>query len=148
MRATLVRDLALDASQQTKLDGILEEARGSFAGLRGQRGDERAAAAQRRRVRTEVREKVRAILTPDQQKRFDALSASQDGGAAAGPTAARVYVPGTDGKPRAVAIMVGLTDGAYSEVVSGEIQAGQDVLVGAPSGTPARAPTSGPRLRL
>ena len=149
MRATLVQDLALDAAQQTKLDAILEEARGSFAGLRGQGGDERAVGAQRRRVRAEVREKVRAILTPDQQKRFDALSASQDGGVAAGPTAARVYVPGTDGKPRAVAIMVGLTDGTYSEVVSGEIQAGQDVLVGAPSGTPGRAaPASGPRLRL
>jgi HlyD family secretion protein len=149
MRATLVRDLALDAGQQTKLDAILEEARQSFAGLRSQGGDERAVGAQRRRIRTEVREKVRTILTPDQQKRFDALSASQDGGVASGPTAARVYVPGTDGKPRALAIMVGLTDGAYSEVVSGEIQAGQDVLVGAPSATPGRAaPASGPRLRL
>ena len=61
-----------------------------------------------------------------------------------------MFVPGTDGKPRAVAIMVGLTDGAYSEVVSGEIQAGQDVFVGAPSGDAARASAtpSGPRLRF
>jgi HlyD family secretion protein len=149
MRATLVRDLALDAAQQTKLDAILDEARQSFAGLRGQGGDEKAAGAQRRRVRAEVREKVRAILTADQQKKFDTLGAGQDGAAAAGPTAARVYVPGTDGKPRAVAIMVGLTDGTYSEVVSGELQAGQDVLVGSPASTPGRqAPASGPRLRL
>jgi HlyD family secretion protein len=149
MRATLVRDLALDAAQQTKLDAILDEARQSFAGLRGQGGDEKAAGAQRRRVRAEVREKVRAILTADQQKKFDTLGAGQDGAPAAGPTAARVYVPGADGKPRAVAIMVGLTDGTYSEVVSGELQAGQDVLVGAPAATPGRqAPASGPRLRL
>jgi HlyD family secretion protein len=149
MRATLVRDLALDAAQQTKLDAILDEARQSFAGLRGQSGDEKAAGAQRRRVRAEVREKVRAILTADQQKKFDTLGTGQDGAPAAGPTAARVYVPGTDGKPRAVAIMVGLTDGTYSEVVSGELQAGQDVLVGSPASTPGRqAPASGPRLRL
>jgi HlyD family secretion protein len=148
MRETLVRDLALDAGQQTKLDAILDEARQALAGLRGQGGDEKAIGAQRRRVRTEVRDKVRSILTPDQQKRFDALVASQDGGTAPGGTAARVYVPGADGKPRAVAIMVGLTDGTYSEVVSGELQAGHDVLVGTPSGTPARAPTAGPRLRL
>jgi HlyD family secretion protein len=148
MRETLVRDLALDAGQQTKLDAILDEARQALAGLRGQGGDEKAIGAQRRRVRTEVRDKVRGILTPDQQKRFDALVASQDGGTAPGGTAARVYVPGADGKPRAVAIMVGLTDGTYSEVVSGELQAGHDVLVGTPSGTPARAPTAGPRLRL
>jgi HlyD family secretion protein len=149
MRATLVRDLALDAAQQTKLDAILDEARQSFAGGRGQGGDEKAAGAQRRRVRAEVREKIRAILTPDQQKKFDTLGAGQDGAPAAGPTAARVYVPGTDGTPRAVAIMIGLTDGTYSEVVSGELQAGQDVLVGSPASTPGRqAPASGPRLRL
>jgi HlyD family secretion protein len=98
-----------------------------------------------------VRDKVRGILTPEQQKRFDTMGAGQEGGAvAAGPTPARVFVPGTDGKPRAVAIMIGVTDGTYSEVVSGELQSGQDVLVGSPSGTPARgaAPSGGPRLRL
>src|SRR6185503_3620476 len=77
MRATLVRDLALTPEQQGKLDAILEEARQSFAAARGQ--DDQAAGAQRRRGRTEIREKIRAILTPDQQKRFDALQAAQEG---------------------------------------------------------------------
>jgi HlyD family secretion protein len=150
MRATLVRDLALSAEQQTKLDAILEEARQAFAAARTQGGDDTAAGSQRRRVRTEIREKIRAILTSDQQKRFDASVAAQDGGAAPAATAARVYVPGPDGKPQAVAIMVGLSDGTYSEVVSGEIKAGQDVFVGTPSGAPGRSSTSsgGPRLRL
>jgi hypothetical protein len=45
--------------------------------------------------------------------------------------------------------MVGLSDGAFSEVVSGEIQAGQEVFVGAASGSSARpATSSGPRLRF
>jgi HlyD family secretion protein len=150
MRATLVRDLALTAEQQGKLDAILEEARQGFAGARAQGGDDKAAGAQRRRVRTEVREKIRAILTPEQQKRFEAVVAAQDGGGAPGATvtAARVYVSGPDGKPQAVAIMVGLSDGTYSEVVSGELKAGQEVLVGTPSAAPARSSTGGPRLRL
>lgn len=149
MRATLVRDLALTAEQQTKVDAILEEARQAFTAARTQGGDDKAAGSQRRRVRTEIREKIRAILTADQQKRFDISGAAQDGGAAPAATVARVYVPGPDGKPQAVAIMVGLSDGTYSEVVSGEIKAGQDVFVGTPSGA-GRAPTSsgGPRLRL
>ena len=65
-------------------------------------------------------------------------------------TAARVYVPGPDGKPQAVSIMVGLSDGTYSEVVSGEIKAGQDVFVGTPSAGAGRGqtPSGGPRLRL
>ena len=150
MRATLVRDLALTPEQQTKLDAIFEEARQAFAAARAQGGDDKAAGAQRRRARTEIREKIRAILTPDQQKRFDASLPVQDGAAAPAATAARVYVPGPDGKPQAVAIMVGLSDGTYSEVVSGEIKVGQDVFVGTSSGGAGRssAPSGGPRLRL
>ena len=150
MRATLVRDLALTPEQQGKLDAILEEARQSFAAARGQ--DDQAAGAQRRRGRTEIREKIRAILTPDQQKRFDALQAAQEGAppaATPAPTSARVYVPGLDGKPQAVTIMVGLSDGTYSEVVSGDLKAGQDVFVGSAAGGAGRpAQTGGPRLRL
>ena len=76
---------------------------------------------------------------------------AQDGlaGAPTG-TPARVYVPGPDGKPQSVTIVVGLSDGTYSEVVSGDIKAGQDVFVGTPSGAPARSSntTGGPRFRL
>jgi HlyD family secretion protein len=151
MRATLVRDLALTADQQTKVDVILDEARQSFASTRTQGGDDKALWTQRRRLRTEVREKIRAILTPDQQKRFDTSAVAQDGGVGTpAGTAARVYVPGPDGKPQPVPIIVGLSDGAYSEVISGDIKTGQDVFVGTPSGSPGRSsgPTSGPRLRL
>ena len=152
MRATLVRDLTLTPEQQVKLDAILEEARQSFAAARGQGGDDQAAGAQRRRGRTEIREKIRAILTPDQQKRFDALQTAQEGApppATPAPTSARVYVPGLDGKPQAVTIMVGLSDGSYSEVVSGDVKAGQDVFVGSAAGGAGRpTQTGGPRLRL
>jgi HlyD family secretion protein len=150
MRATIVRELALTPEQQTKLDAVFEEARQAFAAARAQGGDDKAAGAQRRRARTELREKIRAILTPDQQKRFDASVPAQDGATAPVATAARVYVPGPDGKPQAVAIMVGLSDGTYSEVVSGEMKVGQDVFVGTASGGAGRtsAPSGGPRMRL
>jgi hypothetical protein len=45
--------------------------------------------------------------------------------------------------------MVGLSDGSYSEVVSGDVKVGQDVFVGTTSGGAGRSTqTSGPRLRL
>jgi hypothetical protein len=45
--------------------------------------------------------------------------------------------------------MVGLSDGTYSEVVSGDVKAGQDVFVGSAAGGAGRpAQTGGPRLRL
>jgi HlyD family secretion protein len=148
MRTTLVRDLALTADQQTKLDAILEEARQSFAAARSQGGDDKAAGAQRRRARTEMREKIRAILTPDQQTKFDALQPAQEGAPAAAATAARVYIAGPDGKPQAVSITVGLSDGTYSEVVSGGLNAGQEVFVGTASGAGRSGSSGGPRLRL
>ena len=149
MRTTLIRDLALSQDQQTKLDAILEEARQAFAAARSQGGgNDQAAGAQRRRARTEIREKIRAILTPEQQKKFDTLQPAQDGGAPAAVTSARVYVSGPDGKPQAVTIMVGLSDGSYSEVVSGDLKAGQEVLVGTGGGTGRTTGSGGPRLRL
>lgn len=35
-----------------------------------------------------------------------------------------------DGEPRRVAVLIGNTDGRYSEVLSGELAAGDEVLVG------------------
>jgi HlyD family secretion protein len=59
-----------------------------------------------------------------------------------------VYVAGPDGKPQAVQIMVGLSDGTYSEVVSGDLKAGQEVLIGTASGAGRPGSSGGPRLRL
>ena len=91
MRTTLIRDLALTPEQQTKLDAILDEARQAFAAARDRAATTRRGGSQRRRGRAEVREKIRAILTPDQQKRFDAAAAAQGGGGApSAPPARRV----------------------------------------------------------
>jgi HlyD family secretion protein len=37
---------------------------------------------------------------------------------------------GDDGKPTAVNIMVGITDGSFTEIVQGDLQAGQQVIMG------------------
>jgi HlyD family secretion protein len=148
LRETLVQDLGLTADQQGRLDAILADARRSLAAAPGQAAGDEAAQARRGRVREEVRERIQAILTPEQRARFEAWAAAQDAAGRRRGTAARVYVPGPDGQPRAVAIQVGLTDGSYSEVVAGELAPGQDVIVGMPSSGTSRAPTAGPRLRF
>lgn len=153
VRETLIKELSLSPDQQARLDAILGESRQAFAALRSQGLDDQAREAQRRRIRAESREKIRAILTSPQQKQYDAMVAVQDGARAGGGGApagspARVFVPGPDGKPKAVPIFVGASDGAFSEVLQGDLQAGQEVLVGLAQ-TPARASGAGaPRLRL
>jgi HlyD family secretion protein len=153
MRETLTRELSLTPEQQQRLDAILAESRQAFGAMRGQGLDEKARDAQRRRIRGEAREKIREILTPEQRKKYEALVAAQEGGGGGGGGApagmpARVFVTGLDGKPAAVAIFIGLTDGAYSEVVRGELRAGQEVLVGQAGAATQRSGTGGPRMRF
>jgi HlyD family secretion protein len=156
MRETLTRELALTPEQQQRLDAILGESRQAFGAMRGQGLDEKAREAQRRRIRGEAREKIREILTPEQRKKYEVLVAAQEGGAGGGASGApagmpaRVFVAGPDGKPKAVAIFIGLTDGSYSEVLRGELQPGQELLVGLAGAASQRggAGGSGPRMRF
>ena len=154
MKETLTRELALTPPQQERLDAILGESRQALTAMRAQGLDEKARDAQRRRIRTETREKIRAMLTPEQQKKYDVLAAAQDGGGAGGTGApagspGRIFVLGPDGKPKAVSIVVGVTDGSYGELLQGELQVGQEVLVGQAGAQSQRSGGGGgPRLRF
>jgi HlyD family secretion protein len=70
---------------------------------------------------------------------------SRGGGAPAG----RVWVVGTDGKPAAVSLQLGIGDGTYTEVAKGEVNEGEQVIVGlAVPGERPQQPGSAPRLRF
>src|SRR5256712_224435 len=80
-----------------------------------------------------------------------------EGGAPAfggGGNAGRVWILDTDGKPKAVALTLGLSDGTATEVLRGDLKEGQEVITGlAAAGQQNRPGTSGstpggPRLRL
>jgi HlyD family secretion protein len=72
-------------------------------------------------------------------------------GGAGGGTQGRVWVVGADGKPRPIAVRLGITDGTNTEVISEQLKEQQDVIVGTGGGSDRAAPSSGPggpRLRL
>jgi HlyD family secretion protein len=145
IRERLVKGLGLTAEQQAKLDPILESSREQMAGLRGAGLDEPARQAQAQKIREATRQRIRAILTPEQQVKYDESS----GGGRAG-TAGRVYVLGADGKPKAVTVTLGLSDGTATEVLRGDVKEGQQIVIGVAGGTGTSRPggTGGPRLRL
>jgi HlyD family secretion protein len=143
MRERLVKTLALTEEQQQKLDPILRNVREQMAAL----GETPEHQRQRelRRILGEMRIRVREILTPDQQLKFDATAGGRAQARAGTP--GRVFVVGENGKPKAVSLTLGLSDGSSTEVVRGELEEGQEVIVGAAAGRPGTTSPQ-PNLRL
>ncbi len=141
LRERLVNELKLDAAQQQKLEEIFSGMREKFMALRELPEAERARASERNRV--EIREKITLILNEEQKKKYAEIVAEQAGRA---PTRGRVWITGADGKPQAVPVRLGLSDGTTTEVIGGDLKEGQEVLVGVVgSGQKGGAPTTAPR---
>jgi len=145
LRERLVKELNLDADQQTKLDGIFDAVRGSRMALRDLPETERAKPQER--SRTELREKITAILSPEQKKRYDEMSAEfQSARAGGNTTSGRVWVLDENGKPKALSVRLGLSDGSMTEIVSGELSEGTTLIVGISAPTKTGAAPAGPRF--
>jgi HlyD family secretion protein len=127
-RERLVKELGLSGEQQTKLDVAFQGQRQEFMKLRAANLTERARETRLEELRQAMRAKIAALLTPVQRETYDRLFG--------GSTRTRVWVPGRNGRPQAVTLRVGSTDGSYTEVMPGGLNEGQDIIVGtAPSGS-------------
>jgi HlyD family secretion protein len=148
LRERLVGELKLDADQQGKLDAIFSGMREKFMAARDLPEAEKAKAQERNRA--EIREKVSAMLNPDQKKRYDEMAAEAQAARAGGSGGGtgRIWVVDADGKPKAVAVRLGLTDGSMTEIVSGEFKEGSEVIVGLQSAATAKPATGAPGPRL
>jgi HlyD family secretion protein len=143
-----VKGLGLTAEQQRQLDPILEDMRAQRHALQSLPESERQARAAR--LRESMRARIRAILTPEQQAKFDETAAAGGGRGRGGGTSGRVFVLDEDGKPKAVPLVLGISDGTATEVLRGDLKEGQEVIVGGGPQLPRATPGSGqgPRLRL
>lgn len=144
LRERLVAELKLDTDQQGKVDAILDGMRDKFRATRDLPEAERGKAQERNRA--EIREKVSALLTPEQKKRYDEMAAQNQ--AARGSSSGRVWIL-EDGAPKAIDVRLGLTDGTMTEIVSGDVREGSEVIVGlqaAPGAAKPPASAPGPRM--
>jgi HlyD family secretion protein len=80
-------------------------------------------------IRLKSREAIRRVLSPEQQKRFDELTASRPP-KPAGATPGQVLVLGPEGKPQRVEVRSGITDDSFTEIVQGDLKPGQQVIIG------------------
>jgi HlyD family secretion protein len=142
LRERLVKELKLDAEQQSRLDAIFADQREKMQALRDVGEADRRK--QFERVRGESRAKIAEMLNPEQRALYQEIVASQSGRSA---TRGRVWTL-ADGKPAGVAVRLGITDGTFTELVSGDLTEGAEVIIGVADtskGAP-RTSASGPRF--
>jgi HlyD family secretion protein len=139
-RERLVTELKLDAEQQQRLEPIFAEARNKFMGLRDL--PEEARAKTSGAIRAELRAKIEDVLKPEQKARYAEVAAEFGGRAGSGQTTRGRMWMLENGKPRAIDVRVGLSDGSMTEVSGEGISEGLEVIVGqqtaAGSQTPAQ----------
>jgi HlyD family secretion protein len=146
LRELLVKGLGLTQEQQKKLEPILRDSREQLRGVQGlPEGEWRWRS---RIIREAQRARIRDILTDEQKARYEQITAAR--GEARSGTAGRVWIIGRDGKPAPIVLTLGLSDGASTEVLRGDVQESQEVIVGSVggSGRGAQPQPGAPRLRL
>jgi HlyD family secretion protein len=130
-RERLTKELNLTPEQQSKVEAILNETRDRIRAVPAEDKGERRKQAER--LRAESRARIAELLTSEQRKRYEEMNPERGPGGRPTVTRGRVWVLDADGKPKAVNVRLGLSDGTHSEVVGGELQEGTQVIVGTQS---------------
>lgn len=152
LRERIEAELQPTPEQMQAIAAILAEQRaGGRQAAAGLSEEERRVAL--RAARAEVRGRIAAVLDPERRAKFEALMQESRGPAQPEAAPGRVYVLDGEGQPRPVAVRLGPSDGAFTQVLAGtDIAEGTQVVIGggprgaepAPAG---RGPAPrGPRL--
>jgi HlyD family secretion protein len=143
----LKAELKLTPDQQAAIARILKDAQAEIQAARKAGGSEEARA-KAKELRAGNRIKIRSLLTEEQKKKYDQMDQRPETSQAAAPVF-RVWTPVLQGRPVPVEITTGISDGSYTEVASGALKEGQEVIVeqvGA-NNKSGSSPTTSPSMR-
>jgi HlyD family secretion protein len=125
-RARLIEELKPSEAQKARLEDIFADSRQKLARVREVQ-NEAERRRQAERVRAETNARIAELLTPEQRPAWERLLAESGGRGAS--SAGRVYVVEA-GAPKAIDLRLGFTDGTATEVLTGGLAEGSDVIVG------------------
>jgi HlyD family secretion protein len=114
--------LNLSPEQQQKAEMIISASRQEIQEIRQNSKPEEA----RVKIQNLIREKLKGMLTEDQKRKLEESANSTQTEKKSG----RIWLVSTDGKAAPVSVVLGITDGTFSEILSGDLSEGTDVIVG------------------
>jgi len=127
MMQQLNENLNLSAEQQEAARAISMEMGQSIRGLRegGMEADQMGPAIAQ--LRRQMTQKLEALFDPEQKRLYRQLTAQA---AAPRGVRGRVWTVGPEGSPVPANVMIGISDGSRTEILRGEIEPGDQVIVG------------------
>ncbi len=142
----LKTELKLNPEQEAGISRIFKDAQTEIRAAYRAGGAEEAKA-KFKELRTRSRMKIRSLLTEEQKNKYDQMGRHLEAGEGQAPVY-KVWTPVPGEKPVPVEITTGISDGSSTEVVSGGLKEGQEVIVDTLAGNskPGAAPTS-PSMR-
>lgn len=140
MQQRLTQALALTAEQQQRLAEIFRKSGESLRALRDEESEERRRAL-RRDIQNQSRAQIRALLTPEQRQKYEELLKARD---ETQGRPGRVWVIGPHGIPEPRPLTLGIANDTHTEVIAGELSAGQQVITGVVTASKAPARTTPP----
>jgi HlyD family secretion protein len=145
-RNRVVSELELSAQQVQQVDAIYTEARPKFMALRDLNPQDRGKA--RELLSADIRARIGDVLTPAQKLKY--VQMVTEAGSRTS-TRGRIYVLDAQGKPKALNVRLGITDGTNTELIvapnaseAQDLQEGASVIVGTQSAA-AKAAAGGGR---
>ncbi len=130
-RERLVNEVQPTPEQMSAIQAILADARGNAPAREPGLSDEERRAAGRQ-YRADLMARIGAALDPERHAKLEAVLAEGRGRRTAGDTGSpgRVFVLDAAGRPQALSLRVGATDGSHTEVLAGDLKEGGSVIVG------------------
>ena len=127
MMQQLNEKLNLSSEQQDAARAIFMEMGQSIRGLRegGMEADQMGPAIAQ--LRRQMTQKLEALFDPEQKRLYHELTAEA---AASQGVRGRVWTVGPEGSPVPANVMIGISDGSRTEILRGEIEPGNQVIVG------------------
>ena len=137
----LTEGLNLTPDQQSKIETILESSRKEIQEIREKSKSEDA----RVRIQELISQKITGLLTAEQRQKLNELNQASPSDE---KRRGRVWILSSERKPISVSVLLGITDGTFSEVSDGDLKEGVEVIVeDASKKTPSKAATPGPSMR-